>query len=186
MKLIKIIWAVRAIYYKLKFKKIGYKSYIGKPIFLLGENKITIGSKVRIYPGLRMECHGVNGQIVIEDNVSIGQNLHIISNESLLCIGKNTTISGNVFITNMDHEYIKLNMSVMNQNISFRNTNIGENCFLGYGSVILAGSILGKQCIVGANSVVRGKYPDYCVIAGNPAKIIKIYNFKNQKWEEYP
>ena len=51
--------------------------------------------------------------------------------------------------------------------------------------MIQSGTILGKQCIVGANSVVRGQFPDYCVIAGNPAKIIKKYNFNTRKWEKY-
>lgn len=50
------------------------------------------------------------------------------------------------------------------------------------GVAIQAGTILGEQCIVGANSVVRGTFPDYCVIAGVPAKIIKIYNKESGEW----
>jgi acetyltransferase-like isoleucine patch superfamily enzyme len=52
------------------------------------------------------------------------------------------------------------------------------------GSAIMAGTRLGKQCIVGANSVVKGEFPDYCVIVGAPAKIVKKYNFETQEWEK--
>jgi len=52
------------------------------------------------------------------------------------------------------------------------------------GVAIQAGTVLGKQCIVGANSVVRGVFPDYSVIAGVPARIIKRFNFDKNKWEK--
>lgn len=180
----KIFWAIRAVIYKIFFLKIGKMSYFGKPLFLLGIKKIEIGNKVRIFPGARMEVHG-KGKITFEDEVAIGQNLHITSKDSNLIIGKRTTISGNVFITNIDHEYQEIDIHIMNQPFNVRETKIGENCFIGYGVGIQAGTKLGKQCVVGANSIVRGKFPDYCVIAGVPAKIIKKYNFKTKKWEKY-
>lgn len=52
-------------------------------------------------------------------------------------------------------------------------TIIGDNCFIGMNSIILMGSKIGNNVIVGAGSVVSGEFPDNCVIAGNPAKIIR-------------
>lgn len=89
----------------------------------------------------------------------------------------------NSFITNIDHDYSEIDKHIMNQKFIIRHTSIGENCFIGMGAAIQAGTILGKQCIVGANAVVRGVYPDYCVIAGVPAKIIRKYNPESKKWE---
>ena len=60
----KFFWIFRAIYYKLFFKRVGFPSYIGKPIFLLGRKKISLGKKVRIYPMCRMEVHGDNSEIM--------------------------------------------------------------------------------------------------------------------------
>ena len=51
--------------------------------------------------------------------------------------------------------------------------HIGKNCFLGCNSIILKGTFLGDGCVVGAGAVVSGKFEDNCVIAGNPAKIIR-------------
>ena len=165
------------------FFKIGFPTYICKPISIYRPRRISVGKKVRIQPGVRMEAHD-NGRIEIHDDVSIGQNFHITSggNENLI-VGAKTTILGNVFITNIDHEYREIGRHIMEQPFIVNKTEIGDNCFIGYGACIQAGTILGKQCIVGANAVVRGVFPDYCVIVGVPAKVIKKYNFETKKWE---
>ena len=50
---------------------------------------------------------------------------------------------------------------------------IGNDCFIGMNSIILKGTTLGNNVIVGAGSVVHGHFPDNVIIAGNPAKIVK-------------
>src|SRR5690606_31540824 len=94
-------------------------------------------------------------------------------------------ILANVFITNIDHEYTEIGVHVVKQRIDVKETKIGENCFIGMGAAIMAGTVLGKQCVVGTNSVVKGIFPDYCVIAGSPAKIVKMYNHQTHIWEKY-
>jgi len=179
----KFIWFLNSFFLRILIRKIGFPSYIGKTVFIHGGKGIFIGNKVRIFPGLRCETHD-SGKIIIEDDVSIGQNLHIISSSETLIIGKHSTLSGNVFITNMDHEYKKIGKHILEQKYQVKTTMIGENCFIGYGAVIQAGTILGKQCIIGSNSVVRGIFPDYSVIVGSPAKIIKRYNSNSGIWQK--
>lgn len=178
----KLLWAARAFFYRLRFSSIGWMTYIGKPVSLVGTKGIALGKRVRIYPGVRMETHN-KGRIVIGNNVSIGQNFHITATDEELIIGDNTTISGNVFITNIDHSYVEIDCHILNQPYIKRTTKIGENCFIGYGAAIQAGTILGKQCVVGTNAVVRGEFPDYSVIVGVPAKVVKRYNKITKEWE---
>lgn len=181
----KIYWGVLALFYSVFFKKFSFPSHIGVPIFTLGLKRVEVNKRVRIFPGLRIETHGF-GTIVFEEGVSIGQNFHITSAGNLL-IGKNTTISGNVFVTNIDHEYQNIGEHILDQKMLVKETTIGENCFIGYGVAIQAGTRLGKQCVVGASSVVRGDFPDYSVIVGIPAKVIKRYNVNSGNWEKtYP
>lgn len=174
--------------YKRKFNYFGRNSLILKASRIIGGKYVTIGENVRILHNLRLEVINAwqgekfDSKIVIGDNVSIGQNFHITSAENLI-IGKNTTISGNVFITNIDHNYENIDKNILSQNLIIKHTEIGENCFIGYGASIQAGTILGKQCIVGTNAVVRGKFDDFSVIVGVPAKVIKKYNFNSNKWE---
>lgn len=179
----KILWIIRGLIYSPFFGKFGFPSYIGSPIFIGNFKRIYIGKKVRIFPGVRMEVVSDTASIVFEDDISIGQNLHIISGGNLV-IKTKTTISANVLITNIDHAYQEINQHILQQPHIIKDTLIGENCFIGYGSVIQAGTVLGKQCIVGANAVVRGVFPDYSVIVGSPAKIVKRYNPQNKIWEK--
>lgn len=136
-------------------------------------------------PNARIEVVDKNSSIVFEDNISIAQNLHIISGGNQeLRICKNTTFSANVFVTNIDHQYDEINKHILEQPLVSSKTHIGENCFIGYGAVIQAGTILGKQCIVGANAVVRGHFSPYCVIVGVPARIVKRYDEKSGIWKK--
>ncbi|MCP2038710.1 DapH/DapD/GlmU-related protein [Chryseobacterium sp. HSC-36S06] len=179
----KLLWGLRALCYAPFFGKLGLPSYMGKPIFLKGIRNVFIGSKVRIFPHLRMETQD-GGTIHIADDVVISQNVHITSAGNLV-IGKRSLILANVFITNIDHEYTEIGVHVVKQRIDVKETKIGENCFIGMGAAIMAGTVLGKQCVVGTNSVVKGIFPDYCVIAGSPAKIVKMYNHQTHIWEKY-
>lgn len=130
MQLSKIWWSIRLMLRKPLFKRVGACSYMGPTISLLGTKRISIGNRVRIYPGARMETHN-SGEIIIGDDCSIAQNFHITSGKNKLVIGNQTTVLGNVFITNIDHEYKNMNKHVMEQPMIYKETIIGENCFIG-------------------------------------------------------
>ncbi len=181
MNIQKMWWWLRLLAKKPLFKKVGVYSYLGPSISIVGFGRISIGDRVRIYPGNRMEAHE-GGEITIKNDCSIGQNFHITSKGSNLVIGAKTTISGNVFITNIDHDYKLIGEHILNQAMICKETVIGENCFIGFGASIQAGTKLGKQCIVGTNAVVRGQFPDYSVIVGVPARIVKFYDEKAGEW----
>lgn len=178
----KLIWGFLAILYAPFFKKFSFPSHIGVPIFTYGLKRVIIRKRVRIMPGLRIETHK-NGSIIFENNVSIGQNFHITSAENLI-IGADTTILGNVFVTNIDHDYQEIGKHILDQQMIVKETKIGKNCFIGYGAAIQAGTVLGYQCVVGANSVVRGNFPDYSVIVGSPARIVKRYKLETKTWDK--
>jgi acetyltransferase-like isoleucine patch superfamily enzyme len=178
----KLIWGFVSLCYSPFFKNFSFPSHIGIPIFTKGLKRVSIGKRVRILPGVRIETH-LSGNIFFEENISIGQNFHITSAGNLT-IEANTTISGNVFVTNIDHEYKEIGKHILNQPMIVSDTKIGRNCFIGYGVAIQAGTILGNHCVVGASAVVRGVFPDYCVIVGAPAKIVKRYNNEKAVWQK--
>ena len=179
---VKYLWIIRGFFSKLTFKHFGNMSYMGKPLYIEGKKRISVGTRTRIFPGLRMEALK-DGYIHIGSNTVIEQNVHIISMGNNMTIGDNVTIAPNVFITNVNHNYQDINKSVMDQEKKKKKTTIGEGCFIWYGAAIQAGTILGKHCIVGSNAVVNGVYPDNCVIVGIPARIIKRFDPISDKWE---
>lgn len=184
MEIRKIFWGIRFILYKTILGKTGKIGYIGKPMILKNPKNIFLGNKVRIYPGARLECYD-GGKIIIEDDVSIGQNVHITCGKENLIIKSGTTITGNVFITNINHCYEDINKTILQQGYYTKKTIIGNDCFIGYSAGIMPGTNLGKHCVVGAHSLTTTKYPDYSVLVGSPAEIIKIYDKKNGKWKKY-
>lgn len=182
IKIRKICAHILSYKYYFLFTSFGNKSYIDRPMSVdVNHGCVKIGNKFRIQPGLRMELLDSNSNIIIGENVSIGQNFHITSGGNLN-IGNNVTISGNVFITNIDHEYKNIGVHILQQDHIIKETIVGENCFIGYGAAIQAGTKLGKHCVVGTNAVVRGEFPDYSVIVGVPAKIVKKYDLEKEMW----
>lgn len=101
-------------------------------------------------------------------------------------IGSYVTITSHVLILAHDYSYSVLNnvYNVMPQN-SY-NTIIGNNVFLGQRSIILPGTQIGNNVIVGAGAVVHGIIPDNTVWAGNPAKqICTLEEFKIKREKRY-
>ena len=176
-------------FYKMVFKSMGSRSVIKNPMFITPEY-IFIGKDVHISHDARIEGIGnwgknqiYNPKIIFEDGVSFEQRCHITSADRLI-IGKNTIALFDVMITNIDHEYEDLSIPVRKQPLIIKKTQIGENCFIGSGAKIQAGTILGRHCVVGTNAVVRGNFPDYSVIVGVPAKIVKRYDEVSRKWKK--
>jgi len=175
-------------FYRFFLKKCGKSVIVEKPLSWSPEY-ISIGDNVLICSGCRIEAIHRYGNkryhphIIIGDNVSILQNCHITAADEL-SIGKETTISFGVSIQDTDHEYQQIDVNILQQPLLLKKTTIGDNCFIGSGAKILAGTVLGRQCIVGTNAVVRGEFPDYCVIVGIPAKIIKRYNPEAGLWKK--
>ena len=163
------------------------KSFVDKPLRICGASNIYIYTNCSIMPLARLEavrkfgCCEYNGKLIIEEGVNIGQCAHIIASCELV-IEKNTTLSSFVFISDCHHNYEDIETNIMKQPLDVRPIHIGEGCLIGRGVAILAGASVGKHSVIGANSVVTGKIPDYSVACGIPAKVIKKYDFEKKEW----
>ena len=58
---------------------------------------------------------------------------------------------------------------------------IGDDSWIGE-NVCIIGASIGRHCVIGANAVVTKEIPDYCVAVGNPARVIKRYDFEQKDW----
>lgn len=114
------------------------------------------------------------GKIEIGDGFGISGTT--IYSTASITIGKNATIGANCKI--IDNDFHPLDAEQRRLNLNEEHTarapiEIGDNCFIGMNSIILKGTRIGNNVVVGAGSVVHGTFPDNCIIAGNPAKIIR-------------
>lgn len=162
------------------FNKRGAKMSIG--------NDVTIKSSffsnlVGLYSRTIIVTRTPDAEIVIGDHVGIS-GATIYARKSII-IGQNTCIGGNCKI--LDNDFHPVEAKKRNELLLDRAPEtgeraewirakpilIGKNCFIGCNSIILKGTVLGNGCVVGAGAVVSGQFEDNCVLAGNPAKIIR-------------
>ena len=71
----------------------------------------------------------------------------------------------------------------MDQTLSSQPVIIEDGCWIGEKVCIMPGVTIGRKSIIGAGSIVTKSIPGYCIAVGNPAKVIKKYNFKSHNWE---
>jgi len=186
----------RCLFYILNrpfYGALGKNSIIQSPLLIFGKKRIFIGDRVRIMPMARIEAictwksagetMNFESRILIDDGVDIGQGFHLTVAE-LVHIHKDVLIAPYVYITDVMHDYDDVGVPVQLQGINFRPTEIGEGSHIGIGAKIMEGVKIGRHCVIGANSVVTHDVPDYCVVAGSPAHIIKRYNNETKLWEK--
>lgn len=178
----KIIAYFISIPARAKGMKFGKNSFIGPGYTVAPALKgIALGSNVIIgrnaWFDISRKTEG--GKIIIGDGTQIGRNFTASACRNI-SIGKKCLISYNVTLVDHDHDVFDPEISPMDAGITEGKEIIVEDeCFIGAHSFVLEGVHLGKHCVVGANSVVTKSFPDYSVLAGSPAKLIR--NLKNNK-----
>jgi acetyltransferase-like isoleucine patch superfamily enzyme/glycosyltransferase involved in cell wall biosynthesis len=122
-------------------------------------------------------------KIIIKDGCQIGSRF-TISIANIGIIEKNVIIAPNVYVSDCSHNYENIGVPIMHQGITSTTNEIiiGENSWIGVNASIVGNIHIGKGCVVGANSYVTKDIPDYCVVAGSPAKIIRMYDTITQQW----
>lgn len=143
----------------------------------LSKNGIKFGDNVSVQKRTIIECSGslknIGKGLKIDNNVGIG------SNSFLGCaggieIGENTIIGNYVSFHSENHNYSKIDVPIRLQGVNHKGIKIGKDCWIGAKVTILDGTVLGNGCVVAAGAVLSGKeYPDYSIVAGIPAKVIK-------------
>ena len=189
MEIIKRLYCIVHNHFRtFGFGSFGKYSMLYKPLRVIGRKNIFIGKNCWIYKNVRLETvskwgmQELHGEIHLKDGVSFEQGCHIVA-ASKLVIEEGCTLSANVYVSDCAHSHDKVNQDVMHQPLEIKSVSIGKNSFIGYGACIWPGTQIGQGCIIGANAVVKGTIPDYSVVAGVPAKVIKQYNFDIKQWE---
>ena len=171
----------------LRLNKIRYGKHLrllGWPfVFRFKGANIAIGNDVTINSSFFSNLLGLNhrtiiiakktGEIIIGDGVGIsGATIYAWER---IEIGNGTLIGANVNIIDNDFHPVdpQARLEHNNNAVLTAPVTIGNNVFIGMNTIILKGTQIGNNCVVGAGSVVHGKFEDNCVIAGNPAKVIK-------------
>ena len=176
----------------LKVRELKKKMTFGKDCIFQRRSAVSLlrgSTKENIILGNRVIMEGYlvsayNGKIQMDDYSKIGENSKILCVNKVI-IGKYSAIAENVTICdNNNHPVNPLDRLIMRKTLPGSKERswicsdnapiiIGENCWIGANSRICKGVTIGDGCVVAANSVVTKSVPDNCIVAGNPAKIVK-------------
>jgi acetyltransferase-like isoleucine patch superfamily enzyme len=98
-------------------------------------------------------------------------------------IGNNVIMAQNIVVSGLNHGYELIDVPPSEQKTVTNLITIMDDVWVGANCVITAGVTIGKHAVIGAGSVVTKNVPAYSVSVGNPAKVVKLYNFESSKWE---
>ena len=134
-------------------------------IFKKCGKKVNIGSKARFGNGFNIE---------IGDYSGIGINARVPSN---IIIGSYVMMAPNVTIINSNHVYDSIVIPMMMQGYkTYKPIVIDDDVWIGNNVIILPGRKINKGSIIAAGSVLTKDFPEYSIVGGNPAKLLKIRN----------
>jgi acetyltransferase-like isoleucine patch superfamily enzyme len=176
-----------------RFGRFGEASCIAVPPgAVFGEEWIHIGSHTLIGPYVTLSAGMAPGQqmvsnpvVRIGDRCMIGRGSHIVGHLDVE-IGDDVWTGPYIYITDQNHGYADVDLPIGQQWPVDSFARIGSGSWLGAGVSVLPGADIGAHVVVAAGSVVRGRIPPRCVIAGAPARIVRWYDTASAAWVNGP
>ncbi len=152
-------------------------------------SRISLGNSVSLGKGVWLNVADENptGEpaILIEDNCAISANC-IISAKNHIHLERDVAIAQSVLIMDHNHAYEDITKPIIKQGITEGGRiRVGQGSFIAHGAAILCPRgelIIGRNCVVAVNSVVTQSIPDYSLVFGSPARIIRQYDPETRAW----
>ncbi len=133
--------------------------------------EVRFGRFVWIGDGTKIRCH--EGVVEIGEKTVIGQECTISAYQRVR-IGEQCVIADRAMFIDFDHGVVEVERPIRLQGIYKRDVVVGSNVWIGYGACILRGVSVGDNSIIGTNSVVTRDVPANAVVAGSPARVIRM------------
>ena len=182
-------WLNEYVFMKRGFGSLGSNCFIGRHSYYQNKHNMYIGNDTTIFSNARIQSLEAivdkPPKITIGNHCYIGYYFTILAGADVT-IENNVLIASHVIITSENHSVDpESNIPYMDQSLIVSPVVIKEGAWIGEKAIILPGVTVGKKSVIGGGSVVTKNVPDYTMVAGNPAKIIKQYNFDLHKWEKF-
>jgi acetyltransferase-like isoleucine patch superfamily enzyme len=121
------------------------------------------------------------GDVVIGNNSLIGIGNVLIGP---VTVGNNVIFAQHIVASGLNHGYRDTAIPIMQQKVNTAQITIEDDCWIGANAVITAGVTIGKHAVIAGGAVVTKDIPAFSVAAGNPAKIISVYDAALGEWKK--
>jgi acetyltransferase-like isoleucine patch superfamily enzyme len=146
-----------------------------------GKATLRIGRWAWIGHGCKIRVH--EGEVSIGAKTVIGQECTISAFQNV-SIGRECIVADRVMLIDFDHGAAEVERPVRLQGIYKRDVRVGHNVWIGYGACILRGVTVGDNAIIGTSAVVTKPMPANAVVAGSPARVIRMRDApRSMRWE---
>ncbi len=123
------------------------------------------------------------GEVFIGDNSLVGMGNVIIGP---VRIGNDVILAQNIVMSGLNHGYQDVTLPIHQQKVSTAPIVVEDDCWIGANAVVTAGVTIGKHSVIAAGAVVTRNIPPFSVAVGNPARVIKAYDFERKEWVKVP
>lgn len=169
------------------FASFGPYSEIADPtLSIVNPSCIHVGAFVKIGAFAVIEALVPDAGVAvrIEDGAYIG-NFARITGVGEVVIGPEAMLADRVYVSDTNHLYEDVTQPIKRQGLRpGRRVEIARGAWIGIGSVVVGGVRIGEGAVVGANSVVTQDVPDFSVVVGNPARVVRQHDGEGWRWLE--
>lgn len=153
---------VKKLFFRKSFHFSGIQRFSpGVVVDMDSRSRITVGNRVSAHSRCRIiALHG--GKLTIGSGTGFNVGCIVICRKQIT-IGRNVSFGPNVMIYDHDH-IMNAEQGVKGADYRYGEIEIGDNCWIGAGSMILRDTRIGKNCVIAAGSVVKGEIPDNTVL----------------------
>jgi acetyltransferase-like isoleucine patch superfamily enzyme len=140
-------------------------------------NKFSLGNNSTIEDFCTVN-NGV-GDVFVGDDSRVGLGSVLIGP---VTIGNQVILAQNIVLSGLNHTYTDVNVPIRLQKVTTGLITIEDEVWIGANVVVTAGVTIGKHSVVAGGSVVTKSIPPYSIAVGNPARVIKKYDFEKGEW----
>jgi acetyltransferase-like isoleucine patch superfamily enzyme len=167
---------VRLARKKLRFRgklRLDGLAFIGPGVTIEAgkHGRVELGRWSWVGHGCKLRCH--EGEISVGAKTVMGQEC-TISAYKHVSIGRECVVADRVMLIDFDHGMVEVDRPIRLQGIYKRDVRVGNNVWIGYGACVLRGVTVGDNAVIGTSAVVTKDVPPNAVVAGVPARIIRM------------
>ena len=172
---LKLRWRGRLVTDGLCFVRPGVTFEIGR------DAKVHLGRWCWVGDGCKIRAH--EGEVFLGAKSVMGQECTISAYQHV-SIGRECIVADRVMLIDFDHGVVETERPIREQGIYKRDVHVGHNVWVGYGACLLRGVTVGDNAIIGTSSVITADVPENAVVAGAPARLLRMRDAPQTfRWE---